>query len=57
MWNWLGVGFISYKKFQGKKTYERNMFPFAVKAPTSPKLNVLSVSLATRKILLVFLDI
>lgn len=57
MWNWLGVGFISYKKFQGKKTYERNVFPFAVKAPTSPKLNVLSVSLATTKILLVFLDI
>lgn len=56
MWNWLGVGFISYEKFQGK-TYEKNVFPFAVKAPTSPKLNVLSVSLATRKIVLVFLDI
>lgn len=50
-------GFYSLWKISGKKTYERNVFPFAVKAPTSPKLTVLSVSLATRKIVLVFLDI
>lgn len=56
MWNWLRVGFIPYEKFEGRK-HMKNVFPFAVKAPTSPKLTVLSVSLATRKIVLVFLDI